>query len=685
MNLMYNPSWILPKKPLWALLSLFAILAFLLLLASPASAQTQSTRSAELSNSQYIPTSSPHTASIALYNFSHAVSCVMIGQSPIAPCLEYQFTKDSLGYAKAIPVLSSVNTGNGLIGFASSSLASLYTVSPLSKQEYIAYLGREVGLVSEANAQVGGSANSVLSPVFKLWQVSTQFAYLLMIVVFLVVGLMVMFRHRLNPQTVVSIQMALPGLVIGLVLITFSYFLASLITDIAFVGTNVVGYYFSRVSPESSTTTDALASLAKENTLSIMSRFADSTGKFEWAPTVNIIFANMEGTTKNTLENIAAWLAAQTSAPATSGIGAIVGLGITGIAATRGPDGVKGLLDIGRLASGANVGEVFGNLGLGLTAGIFTKTNPATVISYAVSWILFFILLFTMIKLLYILLKHYLSIIFNTILAPFIFLAASFPGRQSLFTDWVRNMLCSALAFPAVIAMFYFSYYILTGTTDIYSLADKNRPAPFSFHALGGPLSISKTTAGGPSLVGQQALPLFGGLNQDLIRYLLAYAALIATPAVPELICKTIGKQSAAGQMIGGAVAGAWGSGQKQTQQYAGATFGGALGAMPSSYYRGFAKTSGFGDEKQYDYTHDAAGNKVWKVRGLTPGGLRKAFFPPALHEPEHHLHNEDIEASRRAAADTARVGNNLKDYDPAGGPPRRATPSTPPDLSGRS
>src|SRR3989344_4417049 len=114
---------------------------------------------------------------------------------------------------------------------------ALYT-PPTSATLYLANLGESIGLSPKsALAQnVAGSGAGIIQPVIQLWQVIRNLAYLAFILVFLSVGFMIMFRSKINPQTVISVQAALPGLVIGLILITFSYFIAALIIDLAFVG-----------------------------------------------------------------------------------------------------------------------------------------------------------------------------------------------------------------------------------------------------------------------------------------------------------------------------------------------------------------------------------------------------------------------------------------------------------------
>jgi hypothetical protein len=129
--------------------------------------------------------------------------------------------------------------------------------------------------------------------------------------------------------------------------------------------------------------------------------------------------------------------------------------------------------------------------------------------------------------LLFKLISSYLNIIFLTITSPFQFLFASLPGRQGIATTWARNMLCHVLAFPAVIAVLYFVAYLL------------------GVNQAGFPVRSAL------DITGNQAFPLLGNLDIDFLRYLLAYVALIATPAIPEIVCQAVGKIGRAGALIG--------------------------------------------------------------------------------------------------------------------------------------
>src|SRR5260221_5595388 len=145
--------------------------------------------------------------------------------------------------------LFSYAPNGGAIGSLSNAIVAMYN-PPTSTREYLASVGQSLGIASPAYAQssVPGSGNGIIKPVLQMWQVMRNLAYLLFTLIFLVVGFMIMFRRKLNPQTVTNIQNALPGLVIGLILVTFSYFLAALMIDLTFVAMQLLGQVFAQAA-----------------------------------------------------------------------------------------------------------------------------------------------------------------------------------------------------------------------------------------------------------------------------------------------------------------------------------------------------------------------------------------------------------------------------------------------------
>ncbi len=512
-----------------------------------------------------ISPTSPLYTDLLVNNLFHSFSCLAIGQSVIGqPCLTYQVTKNAQGMIQSIPVLSQVNTSGGVLGTTTNLIGMLYQNPPVRTADYLASVGQGLGIVKTANAQVVGSGAAVLNPILTLWQVSRNIAYVIMIIVFLVIGLMIMFRNKINPQTVITAQTALPGLVIGLIMITFSYFLAGLISDMAFVGTNVVGYYFVAAqgkldNGEFKEQLNLTQKLSNQNILSLMSPLTGVVTRDRAESVANSIISNL-GDAINPLRIVVFWLSAQFLMPIAGGIPPPWGL-------IAGP--VLSLL-----------GGVTANVALPFFLGYFLSFAAALALIYQ------------MIKLLLRLIMAWLTIIFLTISAPFQFLIASLPGRQGMATGWVLNMIGNILIFPAVVAVLYFVAFIM-GPDLAPHCPDKDlnkclfKVAGSSQPSGGNLISPAYAQIGsGRGIVDTTTFPLLGGMDLSFVRILLAFGALMALPTIPDIVTKTIGRGGQAGAAIGQEVMGGFGRGQGYAQR----TYMGGL-----NWGQG-AKTSVFGE-----------------------------------------------------------------------------------------
>jgi len=84
---------------------------------------------------------------------------------------------------------------------------------------------------------IGFSGLSVLLP---LWQGFRNIAYALLAIVMIVIGFMIMFRKKIDPKTVVTVQNALPKIVLTLLLITFSYAIVGLMIDLMYLVIGII-------------------------------------------------------------------------------------------------------------------------------------------------------------------------------------------------------------------------------------------------------------------------------------------------------------------------------------------------------------------------------------------------------------------------------------------------------------
>lgn len=167
-------------------------------------------------------------------------------------------TVDSLNYflncqSQAHPEIVSKCTQNkkSAMGILGGMIASLYQ-PPASSIQYLAYLKENLGLATPVYAQARGSGFGGLSYLLPVWRTFRDAAYLVFILLFLITGLLIMFRVKISPQAVVSLQNALPKLLITLVLITLSYAIVGLLIDIMYVLIYLVIGLITQATPSSS-------------------------------------------------------------------------------------------------------------------------------------------------------------------------------------------------------------------------------------------------------------------------------------------------------------------------------------------------------------------------------------------------------------------------------------------------
>lgn len=140
--------------------------------------------------------------------------------------------------------------GGGAIGMLGSTIAFMYDNPPASGVTYFASVGKNLGIVKPAYAQTDQGFNRLAGEgILNIWRGFRNVSYFLFIIIFVALAFAIMFRVRLNPQTVITIQSAIPRIIIALILVTFSYAIAGLLIDLAFVSTGIVDAVFRQVTP----------------------------------------------------------------------------------------------------------------------------------------------------------------------------------------------------------------------------------------------------------------------------------------------------------------------------------------------------------------------------------------------------------------------------------------------------
>lgn len=142
----------------------------------------------------------------------------------------------------------ALNEKDGVLPAMGNAMSYLITNPPATSVEYIASVKNNLAShniikPSYAAASSTGYGFQALSALLPIWRVFRDVSYLIFVFIFLYYGFMIMFRMKMvGAQTAVSLEMALPKLVVTLLLITFSYAIAGFLIDVFYL---LIGFFFS--------------------------------------------------------------------------------------------------------------------------------------------------------------------------------------------------------------------------------------------------------------------------------------------------------------------------------------------------------------------------------------------------------------------------------------------------------
>lgn len=289
----------------------------------------------------------------------------------------------------------------GAVQGTGQMIASLYAAPPASGVMYAMDILQNIGISKPAYAQQGFGFDA-LNPVLNFWRVFRNLAYIFFIIVFVIIGFAIMFRVKLSPQVVLSIQSALPRIITALLFITFSYAIAGLLIDLSYVLLNLAVFFFFQ-NGLISDPDGIIGAYTNGNFMGVMGSIL-AGGLAAWVPLANS-FGSIEPV------NIIAGAA----------VGAALGSFIPFV--------------------GTVAGGILGGI-LGGGGGIVA----ATIIMFFVG----IALLYSIVRIFLTLLISYITIIFLVIFAPLQILIDALPiqMRTSGMGGWFRALAANVFIFP---------------------------------------------------------------------------------------------------------------------------------------------------------------------------------------------------------------------------------------------
>lgn len=295
----------------------------------------------------------------------------------------------------------------GAVDKLGETIADIYAVPPASGVYYASTIFERLSPVKPAYAQEAGTGFKVLGPFLAFWKAVRNMVYVLFALGAVILGVMIMFRTKISPQVVMTIQAALPRLVVGLIMVTFSYAIVGFLIDLTYVG----------------------------------------IGAFMWG----LEGAGLRNNNPDGLYHASDYFNTYSNAGFQETVGTVFRRGLS-----SGWDIFTGTIsaDWATIGVGAGLAGILGAAVLTIGGGIVAEGVGAALILVLLGLVV--TIIFFLIRILFALARAYLMLLIYLILGPLFILWATLSG-SGIWSGWLRGVLANLLVFPAVGFVIFFA------------------------------------------------------------------------------------------------------------------------------------------------------------------------------------------------------------------------------------
>jgi hypothetical protein len=391
------------------------------------------------------------------------------------------------------------NFDKSTFGFVSKIIALPFTNMPASGV-YWTYSGlQSAGFIPKVVA-AEGIGFSAIKPYANLWKIFRDLSYMVLVVILIAIGFMIMFRAKINPQTVISVENALPKIVIALILITFSFAIAGFLIDLMYVIIVLV------ISILSSNDNNFNSTQFQNEYIGagFGKLFLDVTAGHVWYGRLGIM-----PVMSNALLGLFPWYISIT---VKSIVGAIFAIVINNTLINPGiTKPVTEALNNPGLGT-VNIGQIIGGILHPVTNWfvlfVLFLFGMTTIFNFIMSILLTGTLLLLVFRIFALLFTSYLKLLLLVIIGPFFLMFEAIPGKN-VFSTWIKGIIGNLIAFPITITVFILGYIIINSST----------PAGYS----------------------NLRLPYLGGIESDAFKILVGVGLMILIPDLVKMTKEALG------------------------------------------------------------------------------------------------------------------------------------------------
>lgn len=348
-----------------------------------------------------------------LAGFGQVIICQLSGRDVFRP--GYDCAGQKVGKTQ-----SSRQQSNGILGMALGGIVTMYQ-PPLTTLDSLRYFAGNFGIVKPILAQEEdlGSFQS-FSFLQNMHITIRNISYMLLVILFIFIGIAIMLRFKIDPRTVMSIQNQIPKIIIGVVMITFSYAIAGLLVDgmwvLTYFGINTIGNV-AQVECGNYSNGNDISGVATKNLLN--NPMAFTRDMFSDAG----CFGSWDGLS-GLAKDVGSSMGVAVSSTILESIGLNSGSAKDCDSSWHNPD-VKDCIQ----------------------AGIYSFM--AFLIGIVATIIVLIAIILALVRLWFTLIKAYVYILLDVVTAPIQILIGIFPGGKMGFVRWLRHISAYLLIFPA--------------------------------------------------------------------------------------------------------------------------------------------------------------------------------------------------------------------------------------------
>ncbi len=322
---------------------------------------------------------------------------------------------------------------SSIFGYISKGIAMPFMNPPASGSYWVYENLQKTGFVPKSYAATGIRFAS-LQPLSEVWKLFRDIALLVIVLFLIVAGFMIMFKVKISPQAVISLENTLPRVVITLILIVFSFAIGGFLIDLMYVVTHVIVAIIGSNSVHPISPIQQVTLATNSGTSQLFSEVFLNGQALLVGPAIFAFLPTVINISMRLILMGGTFLLIRRTFPPAEVV-------VTGQPAE--PVGV----------AKSPLALIVSTVAYALL-GIFAPLLLSLFIIFFTGLLVFF-------RIFFLLFTAYIRILLSIILAPLILLLEAVPGRN-MFMKWLKSLIADLLLFPLTITLIILSSIIIT-------------------------------------------------------------------------------------------------------------------------------------------------------------------------------------------------------------------------------